>query len=275
MAATNNPPPAAPVEALRLLADEHKNRADDAGRRRELACQLLDSLDAAYAAAVSPHASEPAGQAMIASHLRDALPALSASPAEKPPGREAVLSGAANDEPTGRAMAALDAIFEAWAADVGLTTVVRVLTDAVAATGASKMPGGRDRALELVRRTMRNTFTEAFYSGRRSAIDHPPACPEHALSAPGSAPERDAAAPSGWSWTDRDGKPRYDAEYGERTLLTYSDRSATIDANTIDGQWQHDEEISLLGMDAWVWIDLPTPPDAAQERGEKEDGRGA
>jgi len=74
-----------------------------------------------------------------------------------------------------------------------------------------------------------------------------------------------AVAQTGWRRTATDGKPRYNGEWGERYLLTWSERTATADINCIDGEWSHGQEIVLTGMDWWCWIDAPPYSDAGSQ----------
>jgi len=71
-----------------------------------------------------------------------------------------------------------------------------------------------------------------------------------------------AVAQTGWHRTATDGKPRYNGEWGERYLLTWSERTATADINCIDGEWEHGQAIALTGMDWWCWLDAPPYSDA-------------
>lgn len=91
-------------------------------------------------------------------------------------------------------------------------------------------------------------------------VGHPPVRTSiRALSAPGSAPGGDAAGPSGWKLVPVEPTDEMFA------AAAYRDRMYALTGGghraTADEHW------------AAMIAAAPTPPDAAQERGEKEDGR--
>jgi hypothetical protein len=91
------------------------------------------------------------------------------------PGGEEPALAHANDETVGPAFRALGIICDRWAEETDLARSVDSLFLAVSGVGNTTMPGAKERARELIERTIRHTFEEAFYRGRLSARDNPPA----------------------------------------------------------------------------------------------------